>query len=84
MKLKDNKYIEGVYLLIGKSVQRVNEKIEAYKKDGCTVEQLQVVLAMEQLSIQNEILSTLAMMIWEPSTPGENLPPPPQKIIGFK
>jgi len=84
MKLKDHKYFENVYETIGKSVKRVNEKLVDYQKDKATVEQLQVVLAMEQLSMQHEILTTLAMMIWEPKTEGETLPTPPEKLIGFK
>lgn len=84
MKLKDNKYFESVYETIGESTKRVNEKLALYKKDGCTVEQLQVQIGMEQLSIQHSILTTLATMIWEPQAPGETLPPLPQKYkLGF-
>ena len=84
MKLHDKNYLGEVYVLIGKSVKAVNEKLEAYKKDGCTVEQLQVVLAMEHLAMQHQILSTLATMICEPKTGDDNLPKAPEKMIGFK
>jgi hypothetical protein len=45
---------------------------------------LQVIVAIQQLSMQHEILTRLAMMIWEPKTGEDTLPPPSPKIIGFK
>jgi len=84
MKLHDKNYLGEVYVRIDKSVKRANEQLVTYQKDGCTVEQLQVVLAQENLAMQHEILSTLATMVWEPKTGEDNLPRPPEKMIGFK
>ena len=84
MKSHDRNYLGDVYERIGKSVNRANDMLVNYQKEKATVEQLQAVLAMEQLAMQHEILTTLATMSWEPKTGEENLPKPPEKMIGFK
>jgi hypothetical protein len=84
MRLYDKNYLGNVYERIDKSVKRANELLVNYQKDKASVEQLQAVLAQEQLAMQHEILITLAMIIWEPKNGEENLPKPPEKMIGFK
>jgi hypothetical protein len=50
MKLHDKNYLGDVYERIDKSVKRANELLVNYQKDKATVEQLQAVLAQEQLA----------------------------------
>ena len=61
----------------------MNDKIIANQQKKATVEERMATAALEQLTIQHEILLVLATMIFDPGTGPETLPEPPKKTIGF-
>jgi hypothetical protein len=83
MQVKDKQYLANIYNKISASVKTVNDKIIANQQKKATVEELMATAALEQLTIQHEILLLLATMIFDPGTGPETLPEPPKKIIGF-
>jgi hypothetical protein len=83
MQVKDKQYIANIYNKISASVKTVNDKIIANQQKKATVEELMATAALEQLTIQHEILLVLATMIFDSGTGPETLPEPPKKIIGF-
>jgi hypothetical protein len=82
MQIKDKKYFVNVFNKISESVKTVNDKIIANQQKQATMESLLATVALEQLSMQQEILIILATIAFEP-TGTETLPEAPKKIMGF-
>jgi hypothetical protein len=83
MQVKDKQYMVNLFNRISASVKTVNDKIIANQQKKATVEDLLATTALEQLTMQHEILIILATMVFDPGTGSETLPEPPKKIIGF-
>jgi hypothetical protein len=83
MQVKDKQYVANIFNRISASVKTVNDKIIANQQKKATVEDLMATAALEQLTMQHEILLVLATMVFDPGTGSETLPEPPKKIIGF-
>ena len=83
MQVKDKQYMANIFDRISASVKTVNDQIIAHQQKRATVEGLMVTVALEQLTIQHEILIMLATMAFDPGTGSETLPELPKKIIGF-
>jgi hypothetical protein len=84
MQVKDRQYMVNILNRIAASVKTVNDKIIANQQKRATVEDLMATVALEQLTMQHEILIVLATMVFDPGTSSEALPEPPKKIIGFQ
>lgn len=83
MQSKDKQFVANIFNKISASVKTVNDKIIDHQQNRATVESLMATIALEQLTIQHEILIVLATMVFDPGTGSETLPEPPKKIIGF-
>jgi hypothetical protein len=83
MQVKDKQYLVNIYNRISASVKTVNDQIIAHQQKRATVEGLMATVALEQLTIQHEILILLATMVFDPGTGSDTLPESPKKIIGF-
>jgi len=83
MLSKDRQFVANIFSKISESVKTVNDQIIAHQQKRATVEGLIATVALEQLTIQHEILIVLATMVFDPGTGSETLPEPPKKIMGF-
>ena len=83
MQLKDKQFVANIFSKVSASVKTVNDKIIEHQQNRATVEGLMATIALEQLTIQHEILIVLATMVFDPGTGSDTLPEPPKKIIGF-
>jgi hypothetical protein len=83
MHTKDKKYLANVFNRISTSVTTINEKIIAHQQGKASVEDVVANAALEQLSMQHEILILLAMLVTDPALAADPLPELPKKIIGF-
>jgi hypothetical protein len=83
MQVKDKEYLAKIYNRVTTSVTTVNAKIAAQKQGHVSLEQLMTTVALEQLSMQHDMLIVLATMVFDPGTDTAPLPELPKKIIGF-
>jgi hypothetical protein len=83
MQTKDKQYLVNIFDKIESSVKTVNEKIIAQQQKRATVEDLIATVALEQLTIQHEILMVLGIMFFDPGTGPATLPVAPRRIMGF-
>jgi hypothetical protein len=84
MQLKDKQYLANIYSRIQASVSTINAKILGHQNGTVSLEELQATAAIEQLSMQQETLLMLAILVADPDTKPADLPQMPKKIIGFK
>jgi hypothetical protein len=84
MQLKDRQYMANILNRIAASVTTVNDKIIANQQNRATVEDLMATVALEQLTMQHQILTVLVTMAFDPGTSSEAFPEPPKKIMGFR
>jgi hypothetical protein len=83
MQVKEKEFLVNVFDRISKSVVAVNEKILAQRSGKISVEDLHASVAFAQLTMQQEMLVLLAVMVYDPGTDAESMPELPKKIIGF-
>jgi hypothetical protein len=83
MHVKDKQYLTNIFNTISASVNAINGKIIAHRQGKASVEELIATAALEQVSMQQEILLVLAMLVADAALIAEALPEMPKKIIGF-
>ena len=67
MQVKDKQYVANIFNRISASVTTVNDKIIANRQKKATVEDVIATVALEQLTVQHEILLVLATMMFDPT-----------------
>jgi hypothetical protein len=83
MHLKDRQYFANILNSVSKSVTTVNGKITSYQQKKISVQELQVAVGLEQLSMMHEAVIALGTLVMDPAINTEPLPEMPPKIIGF-
>jgi hypothetical protein len=83
MYVKDKQYLANIFKRISASVATVNAKIIASQQKRISVEELLASVALEQLSMQHEVLVVLATMVADPELNAGPLPELPTKMIGL-